>query len=109
MWWALVQFTGRSQPGNRQPLSLTLSARRLGAEVTRVARPTSITIELASSTRDIVQSHARRSIVLLEMGGPNSRSDGGTPTSPFNASRVVVTVTCGRTPLRLGSVPWSIA
>src|SRR5258708_37438379 len=101
MWWALVQFTGRSQPGNRQPLSLALSARRLGAEVTRVARPTSITIESASSTRETVESQAMRSIVLDEIGSPNSRSDGGTPTSALRAARVVVTVTCERPPLLL--------
>jgi hypothetical protein len=34
-----------------------------GADTTRVARPTSITIEPASSTRDIVQSQATRSAV----------------------------------------------
>jgi len=95
----------RSQPVKRQPRSRTLSALRLGAELTLVARPTSITIESASSTREIVESHAIRCSVLVEIGSESSRSAGGAPTSFFKPSNVVVRLMCGRTPLRRGSVP----
>ncbi len=90
---------------NRQPLSRTRSARRIGGETVRVARPTSITIESAINTRDIVQSQAMRSAVRIEMGSESSRSAGGTPTSPFSPSRVMVRLMCGFTEWRRGSVP----
>jgi hypothetical protein len=57
-------------------LSLTRSARRIGAETTRVARPTSITIESASSTREMLQSQAIRSRLRVEIGSASSRSAG---------------------------------
>src|SRR4029077_15589733 len=103
MWCGLVQLTGRSQPGNRQPLSRALSARLAGPETTRVARPTSITWESASSTRDTVQSQAKRSSVRLETGSENSTSTAGAPSSPFRASTVGVRLTWGFTLPRAGS------
>ena len=73
-------MTWRSHPGHRQPRSRVRNARRVGAETTRVARPTSITIESASSTRDMVQSQAMRSSVRVEIGSESSRSAGGAPS-----------------------------
>src|SRR5258708_11326375 len=99
MWCGFDQLTGRSQPWNRHPLSLTRSARILGAETVRVALPTSITIEAASSTRDIVQSQARRSAVLIEMGSERSRAAGPTPSSPLSASTVMLRAIGALTPL----------
>jgi hypothetical protein len=90
-------------------LSRVRSARRVGPDTARVARPTSITIESANSTRDMVQSHVMRSSVRVEMGRESSRPAGGTPTSFFTPSMVVVRLMCGRAPLRRGSVPLSIA
>jgi hypothetical protein len=57
----------------------------------------------------MVQSQVSRSSVLVEMGRDSSISAAGAPTSFFRPSRVVVTLTCGFTPLRLGSLPSSIA
>jgi len=71
----------------------------------RVARPTSTTIESASRTRDMVQSQARRSTVLLPTGIPRSSSAAGDLTSLFKPASVVVSVTWGRTPFFRGSLP----
>src|SRR3989442_7952836 len=73
----------------------------------RVARPTSTTTESAFKTRDRVPSQASRCTVLLEIGIPPSSSEAAAPSSPFKASSVVFTLTCGRAPLRSGSLPSS--
>src|SRR5205085_2720921 len=52
---------------------------------------------------------ARRCTVLLEIGVPSASSEAGAPSSPLRPSTVVWTLTCGRTPLRRGSRPWSMA
>src|SRR5258708_4598471 len=109
MWCGFDQLTWRSQPWNRQPLSRTRKARILGGETVRVSRPTSITIESASRTRDIVQSQARRSAVRTEMGSERSSSAGGAPSSPFKPSSVMVRLRCGLTPWPLGKAPWALA
>src|SRR5438128_11355009 len=80
-WCGFDQLGGRSQPGNRQPRSLIRKPRRRGAEVTRVARPTSISIESASSTREMVICHVIRSNVPFEIGGESSGTAGVTPTT----------------------------
>ena len=77
MWCGVDQLTWRSQPGHRQPRSRVRSARRVGADTTRVALPTSMTMESASSTRDMVQSQAMRSRLRVEIGSESSRSAGG--------------------------------
>src|SRR5216683_7653920 len=94
MWCPDVQLAGRSQPGQVQPRSRTLSALRCGPLIVRFARPTSITCDLESSTMRVTEaSQARRSTVLAEMGcGENSRS---APGAPGNWSSVSSgTVTC---------------
>jgi len=71
----------------------------------RVALPTSTTWESVSRTRDTVQSQASRSTVLREISIPGSSSAAGAPASFFKPSRVMVSVTWGRTPAFLGSRP----
>jgi len=68
-WWPSVMLTGRSHPGQVQPLSRTLSALRWGPEIVRLARPTSITVESdPRMMRVTAQSHASLSTALTEIG-----------------------------------------
>src|SRR2546428_4910171 len=99
-------LTGRSHSGAAQVRCLALSARHCDGETLRVARPTSTTTEPALRTRCRVPS---RWTVLLEIGIPPCSSDAGAPSSPFRPSMVVLMLMCGRTPLRLGSVPAPMA
>ena len=93
MWCPEVQLAGRSQAGQVQPRSRTLSALRAGPEIVRLARPTSITTDLESSRMRVTEaSQASRSTVLEETGiGENSRSAPGAPGIPSSVSSEVVT------------------
>ncbi len=97
MWCAEVQVAGRSHPGQTHPRSRTLSAFPCAPEITRRARPTSITVESdPSSTRVTVQSHASLSTAFDEIGNENSISAAGAPERPRRVSSEVVTCMCVR-------------
>src|SRR5213593_324950 len=100
---------GRSHSGAAQVRCLALRARHCEGETERVARPTSITTESALITRCRVLSHARRCTVLLEIGIPLPSCEAASPSSPLRPSMVVLTLMCGRAPLRRGSLPSSMA
>src|SRR2546422_8079734 len=100
---------GRSHSGAAQVRCIALRARHCEGETERVARPTSITTESALITRCRVQSQARRCTVLLEIGIPLPSCEAASPSSPLRLSMVVLTLMCGRAPLRRGSLPSSMA
>src|SRR5437899_7059807 len=95
---------GRSHSGAAQVRCLALRARHCEGETERVARPTSTTTESALITRCRVLSHARRCTVLLEIGIPLPSCEAASPSSPLRPSMVVLTLMCGRAPLRRGSL-----
>src|SRR3989442_10579176 len=109
MWCGFVMLIGRSHSGAAQVRCLALRARHCEGETERVARPTSITTESALITRCRVLSHARRCTVLLEIGIPLPSCEAASPSSPLRPSMVVLTLMCGRAPLRRGSLPSSMA
>src|SRR6202163_3302123 len=111
MWCPVVQLAGRSQAGQVQPRSRTLSALRAGPEIVRLARPTSITIDCESSTMRVTEaSQASRSTVLAERGcGENSMSAPGAPGSPSMVSSGTVTCRWVRCVACCGIAPMSIA
>src|SRR6266851_2942946 len=74
-----------------QPRSRTLSAVLCGADTTRLARPTSITVE--SEPRRIrvtVQSHASLSTALAEIGSENSISAAGFVEDALDEDHTIV-------------------
>src|SRR3989449_2199524 len=104
MWCGFVMLIGRSHSGAAQVRCLALRARHCEGETERVARPTSITTESALITRCRVHSQARRCTVLLEIGIPLPSCEAASPSSPLRPSMVVLTLMCGRAPLRRGSL-----
>ncbi len=94
MWWASVQPGGRSQPGNAQPWSRRVSARRSAVGMVRVARPMSRGSEEAPRTAGMSwASQASRRIVpgcRVCCCGPR------TGRASRSWSRVMVTAMVGR-------------
>ncbi len=76
---------------DQEPNILLLEQMLRGAEL-RVTRPR-VAVLNAVFDHPHADTDSITGIVRDEIGNPNSMSDGGTPTSPFSASRVVVTVT----------------
>ncbi len=73
------------------------SALRCGPEITRRARPTSMTVESEPSRmRVMVESQASLSTAFEEMGSENSISAAAAPQRPRRVSSEVVTWTFGR-------------
>ena len=95
MWWAWQRRGGRSQPGNAQPPSRMLRARRMASVTVRCNRPTSRGSDFEPSTTGTTSaSQAHRRTVAGSTGAPVSRAPW--PVASWSHRRSIVIVTSAR-------------
>ena len=98
MWWPSHRSGGRSQPGNTQPPSRTVRARRCAGLMSRWLRPRSrISPSTPTTTRRITASHAICCTVAGSMIGPPAMR--APPRPSLRSSARTTIVSDGRTAL----------